>query len=190
MPTTTKTIPSPPRGCAASSHQATSRTGSSMSDQLSMFELMMSEGLTSIISSPALAAGPMPLKPNNIIQAASADLARRSRNKYRHEMAAQGVEVLGDVEHYAFYAPHVRKAGSEYQLISLAIDKNSQAHKCVKKNTRLIYDDAALLLAALAICQPKGTATERGHHEQHCVSEGTRGAEGEAVSNGDADLPA
>lgn len=45
----------------------------------------------------------MPLKPNNIIQAAEVDLKRRQRNVLRHRG-----ELSSEAEIYAFYAPHVR----------------------------------------------------------------------------------
>lgn len=78
----------------------------------------------------------MSLRPRNIIQAAEADLKRRARNKARSE----------GFEHYAFYAPHVRRARDIPHLLTLALKHG--APNTTKKNTLLIYGDAVLLTAA------------------------------------------
>jgi hypothetical protein len=82
----------------------------------------------------------MSLKPQNLIQAAEADLKRRGRNKDRYE---------GDpVEQFAFHREHVRRAKSASHLIVMALMNPAIARDSAKFNTRLIYGDTALLLQA------------------------------------------
>jgi hypothetical protein len=84
------------------------------------------------------------LKPRNILQAAEADLKRRERNVKRY----QG-ELSSEVELYAFYGPHVRRAKNVGHLLELAIKHG--APKSKKKNTILIYGDVDLLIRALTL---------------------------------------
>jgi hypothetical protein len=92
----------------------------------------------------------MSLKPRNVIQAAEADLARRLRNIRRDQGGWMGQD--GDsFEHYAFYAPHVRRALNARHLIELALKAPAGAFKSKKKNTLLIYGDAELLARALEL---------------------------------------
>jgi hypothetical protein len=92
----------------------------------------------------------MSLKPRNLIQAAEADLKRRERNRRRHEGDWMGAE--GDsFEHYAFHAPHVRRAKNAEHLLELALRRPAGAFKSKKKNTLLIYGDAELLARALEL---------------------------------------
>jgi len=86
------------------------------------------------------------LKPQNLIQAAEADLARRIRNIERH----QGIRMSPN-EQYAFYAPHVTRAESVEHLLRLAFKKPTKALLSKKKNTKLIYGNPDLLQAALQI---------------------------------------
>jgi hypothetical protein len=87
------------------------------------------------------------LKPRNLIQAAEADLRRRAHNK---RVYAENLDAA--IETYAFYAPHVRAARDAKHLIEIAIARNSNAALTKKKNTRLIYDNVALLREALDAC--------------------------------------
>jgi hypothetical protein len=92
----------------------------------------------------------MTLKSRNLIQAAEADLKRRERNKRRHQGDWLGPK--GDTfEHYAFHAPHVRRAKSVNDLLRLALQHGGPALSSKKKNTRLIYGDEDLLAAAFTI---------------------------------------
>jgi hypothetical protein len=123
----------------------------------------------------------MSLKPRNIIQAARADIGRRARNVRRHK----GAPTPGhgdEVETYAFYAPHVRQSKDEWELIERAWKRPDRAMLSTKRNTRLIYGDIALLERALKIRGLNGGENDHSAHER------ARGAEGQALDNGDADL--
>ena len=85
----------------------------------------------------------MSLKPQNIIQAAQADLARKRRN------AARAKERDHEYEQYAFHRAHVRRARDARELIRLALMDPWVANDSAKVNTVLIYNDARLLVAAL-----------------------------------------
>lgn len=85
----------------------------------------------------------MGLKPQNIIQAAEADLARHRRN------AQEAQTSNPSYEQYAFHRNHVRKSETPQDLIRLALMNPSAAEKTVKANTKLIYGNAALLIAAI-----------------------------------------
>lgn len=87
----------------------------------------------------------MGLKPQNIIQAAEADLARARRN------AEEAKTKTPSYEQYAFHRSHVRKSETSQDLMRLALMNPSAAEKTVKANTRLIYGNAALLLAAIRL---------------------------------------
>lgn len=84
----------------------------------------------------------MPLKPNNIVQAAEADIKRAAHNVYE---AANYSDPT--YEPYAFHRKHARKAETAHGLILLAL--MDPMVKTVKPNTKLIYGNAALLLEAL-----------------------------------------
>jgi len=90
----------------------------------------------------------MSLKPQNIIQAAAADLARKRRNaeqaKYRDHA----------YEQYAFHRSHVRRAICAHDLVLLALMDGPVADKTAKENTRLIYGNARLLVDAMRITAP------------------------------------
>ena len=89
----------------------------------------------------------MILKPMNLVQAAAADISRRSRNIARHEGTLHDA-----MEPYAFTAAHVRRARDELHLLQLAKRQAMRrAPKTEKKNTRLIYSDVDLLKKAIAI---------------------------------------
>lgn len=103
----------------------------------------------------------MPLKPVNLVQAATADLKRRRDNKAR----AEG-ELSSPMEHYAFLGQHVRVARGERHLLRLAYNYvRRRAVKSQKKSTRLIYSDLALLFEALLLTKEEkdgnGTSTWR-----------------------------
>jgi len=92
----------------------------------------------------------MSLKPQNLIQAAEADLRRRERNVARHKGLPLGGFGL-KTEQYAFHAPHVRRARDAKHLLEMALKRPGAASKSTKRNTRLIYGDAALLAHAIGI---------------------------------------
>lgn len=83
------------------------------------------------------------LRPQNIVQAAEADLARQRRNaeqaKYRDHA----------YEEYAFYRKHVRRATSPHGLLVLALMDPAAAEKTAKHNTQMIYGNARLLVDAI-----------------------------------------
>lgn len=83
------------------------------------------------------------LKPQNIVQAAEADLKRAARNVERAFAEQAGYEP------YAFHRKHVRRAGTANELLLLALMDPTIAEKTVKPNTRMIYRDARLLLDAI-----------------------------------------
>lgn len=87
----------------------------------------------------------MPLKPQNIVQAAQADFARARRN------AEQAKYKDHSYEPYAFHRRHVRKARSPHDLMLLALMDPAAAMKTAKDNTRMIYGNAGLLIEALRI---------------------------------------
>lgn len=87
----------------------------------------------------------MGLKPQNIVQAAEADFARLRRN-------AENAEFRDcPCEHYAFHRKHVRRAKTAHELIRLALMDPAITAKTAKNNTRLIYGDGRLLIAAIRI---------------------------------------
>lgn len=81
----------------------------------------------------------MVLKPSSIVSTAEADLSRRKRNAETD---------AGTYEHYAFHRKHVKKAADAAELISLAAAEPGVGLSSAKYNTRLIYSDTDLLLAA------------------------------------------
>jgi hypothetical protein len=90
----------------------------------------------------------MSLKPQNLIQAAQADFDRRTRN-----LSVQH----GKFEAYAFHRKHVAEAMSAKELLILALMNpplrtNNEGDiwlDTTKPNTKLIYGNAQLLLAAI-----------------------------------------
>lgn len=89
------------------------------------------------------------LKPQNILQAAEADMQRRDHNAREAELSDPAYEP------YAFHRLHVRRARDACELLVLALMDPAMAEKTIKHNTKLIYGDAGLLLAALA-CAREG----------------------------------
>jgi hypothetical protein len=81
----------------------------------------------------------MSLKPSSLLHTAAADLARRKRNS---------APLDGGYEHYAFHRKHVKKANTAAELVSLAAAEPGVGLASAKYNTRLIYGDTDLLLAA------------------------------------------
>jgi len=88
------------------------------------------------------------LKPQNIIQAAAADLRRKQRN------AEQAKHRDHSYEPYAFHRTHVRRAISAHELVLLALMDGPVADKTAKENTRMIYGNARLLVDAMRITSP------------------------------------
>lgn len=91
----------------------------------------------------------MPLKPQNIIQAAEADMKRAMRNA---EQVAISKEHAVHYEQYAFHRDHVRRAFDRpLDLMVLAL--MDPMVKTAKHNTRMIYGNAQLLVAAIRAAQ-------------------------------------
>lgn len=83
------------------------------------------------------------LKPQNIVQAAEADLRRRKHNTMEAQLDSPAYEP------YAFHRAHVRRARDVKALLTLAIMCPAPGRTSDKHNTRMIYGDTALLVAAL-----------------------------------------
>ncbi len=92
----------------------------------------------------------MSLLPRNVLQAAEADLMRRYRNKARAK--------TGEFELYAFHRDQVRKAKSIEELVSTALMQPSCGLASKKRNTKLLYGDGALLVAALKLLEAGRTS--------------------------------
>lgn len=87
------------------------------------------------------------LKPQNIVQAAEADMKRALRNA---EQVALSKQFKVSYEPYAFHRDHVRRAfNSPRELIILALMDPAAAERTAKENTKLIYGNAALLVEAI-----------------------------------------
>lgn len=93
----------------------------------------------------------MPLKPQNLIQAAEADLKRATRNA-EIAMEAKHRGGTGHYEQFAFHRDHVRRADTARELIVLALMNPNI--KTAKPNTKMIYGDATLLFQAVLLCDP------------------------------------
>jgi hypothetical protein len=103
----------------------------------------------------------MPLKPQNLIQAAEADLRRRRDNRAGYKSYGYGAKM----SQFAFFGPHVRKARSARQLLILALmhppvkfdeELGVVVLDTTKQNMKLIYGNGALLVQAIRIChKPK-----------------------------------
>jgi hypothetical protein len=100
----------------------------------------------------------MSLKPQNIIQAAEADLARKRRNAERAKNHDH------EYEQYAFHRAHVRRARDARELIRLALMDPWVADDSAKVNTVLIYSDARLLVAALLCADRREEAAPLAAH--------------------------
>lgn len=93
------------------------------------------------------------LKPQNIVQAAEADMKRERRNQERAKLAKNNISLDGiGFEVYAFHRKHVRRALTAHDLMVLALMDPVDGLRSAKDNTRLIYGDAGLLLQALRVC--------------------------------------
>lgn len=88
----------------------------------------------------------MVLKPRNVLQAAEADIKRRRRN------IAPG--AVG-YEHYAFHRIHVRRSVDTEDLLVRALMNPMPGLHSAKYNTRLLYANATLLLAAIHLAREK-----------------------------------
>jgi hypothetical protein len=89
----------------------------------------------------------MGLKPQNIVQAAEADMKRALRNA---EQVALSKEFKVHYEPYAFHRDHVRRAFNDPRALMLLALMDPMV-KTAKENTKLIYGDAALLLEAIRL---------------------------------------
>lgn len=89
----------------------------------------------------------MTLKPQNVVQAAEADMKRALRNA---EQAAKSKQFSVTYEEYAFHRDHVRRAFDRpHALILMAL--MDPVVKTKKANTKLLYGNAGLLLQALRL---------------------------------------
>jgi hypothetical protein len=113
----------------------------------------------------------MSLKPQNLIQAAEADLKRRLRNTEA---------VATTYERYAFHRMHVRRARSAHDLLRLALmsppmkfdpEEGTVELTSTKPNTKLIYGNAGLLVAALKLLGDPDDADPDGDRE-HAAPQG------------------
>lgn len=91
----------------------------------------------------------MPLKPQNLIQAAEADLKRSLRNA-EIAMMAKHQGGTGHYEQFAFHRDHVRRADTARDLLVLALMNPNI--KTAKPNTKMIYRDGMLLFQAVRLC--------------------------------------
>lgn len=82
----------------------------------------------------------MQLKPNNIVQAALADLKLRERKKENKADAE---------EEYSFARKHVQRATSAAHLVALAYFDPRAASTTTKRATFYVYEDSAVLKQAL-----------------------------------------
>lgn len=93
----------------------------------------------------------MKLKPATIVQAAQADLKRKLRN------AETGMQPFGysgqGYEHYAFHRRHVRRAVDVVDLLVRALMEPGPGLASAKYNTRLLYGDGGLILAAIKLAR-------------------------------------
>lgn len=83
------------------------------------------------------------LKPQNILQAAEADLKRINRNKTEAQYEDP------HYEHYAFHRRHVHMAKSARELMIFALMEPYVLGNTNKANMRLIYGNAQLLIEAI-----------------------------------------
>lgn len=83
------------------------------------------------------------LKPSSVVQAAQADMRRRERN------AVEAQTDTPSYEQFAFHRDHVRKAVDPQDLLIRALMEPGRGLASAKYNTRLIYGDAGVLLAAI-----------------------------------------
>lgn len=89
------------------------------------------------------------LKPVNVLQAAQADFGRKRRN------AEQAAYRDHSYEPYAFHRFHVRKAVDAGDLLVRALMDPQPGMASDKFNTRLIYGNGALLVAAIGLSREK-----------------------------------
>ena len=85
----------------------------------------------------------MQLKPSSVLQTAENDLRLRDRRKEDKE----------ERSYYAFHRVHVRKAERALDLIRLAIGDLERGRASGKRNTRIIYEDEAVLIEALKLAE-------------------------------------
>ncbi len=87
----------------------------------------------------------MMLKPSSLLSTARADLMRSLRNS--EEAQSQNPAY----QHYAFHRKHVRQATDDVDLLTRALMDPVPGLESGKYNTRLIYGNAGLLLAAIKL---------------------------------------
>ncbi len=87
----------------------------------------------------------MSLLPQNVLQAAEADLKRGIRSKSRWQRAS--------CKPYTFHREHVRRAKTIKQLLVTALMQPQAGLSSKKRNTKLLYGDGVLLVRALRLLQ-------------------------------------
>jgi hypothetical protein len=96
------------------------------------------------------------LKPQNLIDAAKADLKRRESNQQGDHWRPSDIPKY---RNYAFHRSHVRRAkGDIVKLLKLAWAQPNIGIESTKRNTRIIYGDGALLAEAIRLLE--GTAND------------------------------
>lgn len=90
----------------------------------------------------------MKLKPASVLAAARADISRRARNSEIARDRKGPVQTEGYAL-YAFHRTHVRKSADAQELLIRALMDPTEGLASDKYNTRLLYGDATLLLAAI-----------------------------------------
>lgn len=92
----------------------------------------------------------MVLKPQSVVSAATADLKRKARNSEIGQ-ARVGHSLTESYQPYAFHRDHVRKAIDARELLLFALMDPTRGLASDKDNTRLLYGNAPLILAAIRI---------------------------------------
>lgn len=87
------------------------------------------------------------LKPSIVLQAAEEDIRRHRRNK---EAAEDGDMSF---EQFAFHRKHVRRAVDALDLLVRAYVEPGVGQSSAKYNTRLLYSDEHLLMAAIDLAR-------------------------------------
>lgn len=88
------------------------------------------------------------LKPQNVLQAADADMRRKELNT--------DPSRYWPIEPYAFHRRHVRKAQTAVELVELAVANPKLGEKSAKRDTKLLYGDVDLLKQAAEIAREEG----------------------------------
>jgi len=91
------------------------------------------------------------LLPQNLVQAAEADLKLKALKAAERAQALAGEITWVDMRPYAFHRRHVARAKDASELLHIACNDIARGHGSGKLQTRVIYSDYALLQAAYRI---------------------------------------